>query len=110
MSSISTHVLDTSRGRPAEGITVRLELGSAPGQALATAVTDADGRAGDLFSGEVVTGTYRLVLDTATYFARTGTPTFFPTVEVAFTVSDPGQNHHVPVLLSPFAFSTYRGS
>lgn len=108
MSSISTHVLDTSRGCPGEGIAVRLESDSA--ETLATAVTDADGRAGQLVTGDLVVGTYRLVLDTAAYFARTGTPTFFPTVEITFAISDAGQNYHVPVLLSPFAYSTYRGS
>ncbi|MDQ3155395.1 MAG: hydroxyisourate hydrolase [Actinomycetota bacterium] len=110
MSSISTHVLDTAQGCPGEGIAVRLERWPAPAETIASAVTDRDGRVGQLGTGDLDKGTYRLVLDTAAYFARTGTPTFFPTVEIAFSVSDPGSNYHVPVLLSPFAFSTYRGS
>lgn len=110
MSSISTHVLDTSLGCPGEGIGVRLERVASPVETLATAVTDADGRVGQLVSGHLDAGAYRLVLDTSAYFARTETPTFFPTVEITFSVSDTDRNYHVPVLLSPFAFSTYRGS
>lgn len=110
MSSISTHVLDTALGCPGEGIAVRLERAAAPAETIASAITDRDGRVGQLGKGELVAGTYRLVLDTAAYFARTGTPTFFPTVEITVSISDAGENYHVPVLLSPFAFSTYRGS
>lgn len=109
MNSISTHVLDTARGCPGDGIAVRLERGPAPAETIASAVTDRDGRASQLGTGDLVAGTYRLVLDTAAYFARTGSPTFFPTVEITFSVSGAGANYHVPVLLSPFAFSTYKG-
>lgn len=110
MSSISTHVLDTSRGCPGDGIAVRLERRTAPAETIATAVTDLDGRVDQLVTGDLAAGTYRLVLDTAAYFARMGTQAFFPTVEITFSVSDAGESYHVPVLLSPFAFSTYRGS
>ena len=110
MSSISTHVLDTARGCPGDGIAVRLERGGPPAEAIASGVTDHDGRAGRLETGDLEAGTYRLVFDTAAYFARTGTPTFFPTVEITFSISDSGEDYHVPVLLSPFAFSTYKGS
>lgn len=101
--SLSTHVLDAALGRPAVGVPVRLLRGDT---ILAEAVTDDDGRVRDL--GEHDVGTYRLVFDTAAYFA--GRPSFYPEVVVTFTVVDAGQHHHVPLLLSPFAYSTYRGS
>lgn len=101
--SLSTHVLDAALGRPAAGIPVRLECRHT---ILAEAVTDDDGRVLEL--GDIGVGSYRLVFDTATYFA--GRPSFYPEVIVAFTVVDAGQHHHVPLLLSPFAYSTYRGS
>lgn len=107
MSTLSTHVLDTSRGCPGEGIAVTLEHRSAPDVAVASGATDGDGR---LQLGTVDPGAYRLVLDTAAYFDRTGTPAFFPTVEITFSVSAADEKYHVPVLLSPFAYSTYRGS
>ncbi|MCW2716347.1 hydroxyisourate hydrolase [Pseudonocardia sp.] len=103
--SLSTHVLDAAAGRPAVGVPVRLEQGSA---VLADAVTDADGRVTGLDLPRA--GTYRLTFDTGTWFAATGTTAFYPEVTVAFTVTDPAQHHHVPLLLSPFAYSTYRGS
>lgn len=103
--NLSTHVLDAATGRPAAGVPVRLER---DGAVVAEAVTDADGRVGAL--GGLVAGVHRLVFDTAAHFAATGTAGFYPEVVVAFTVTDPGQHHHVPLLLSPFAYSTYRGS
>jgi 5-hydroxyisourate hydrolase len=111
MSAITTHVLDTGRGRPAVGVLVRLEqVVGADGAVLAAGTTDEDGRVTDLGPDRVCPGTYRLVLNTAGYFARTGQPCFFPEVSLSFVVADPEQHHHVPVLLSPFAYSTYRGS
>jgi len=101
--SLSTHVLDAARGAPAEGVPVRLEQG---GSVLAEAVTDADGRVGDL--GPLAVGTHRLVFDTGAWFGDT--PAFYPEVTISFTVTDPDRHHHVPLLLSPFAYSTYRGS
>jgi 5-hydroxyisourate hydrolase len=98
---ISTHVLDTSAGRPAAGIPVRLEK---VGEQQESGVTDADGRV--RFGLDVTQGTYRLVFDTARYFPDP----FFPEVAVTFTVAQATQHYHVPILLSPFAFSTYRGS
>jgi 5-hydroxyisourate hydrolase len=103
--SLSTHVLDAALGRPAVGVAVRLERG---GGVVAEAVTDADGRVRAL--GELVVGTHRLTFDTGSYFAASGRKAFYPEVTVAFTVSDPDEHHHVPLLLSPFAYSTYRGS
>lgn len=114
MSAITTHVLDTALGRPARGVPVRLEsvtdTASNAVAALATATTDDDGRVADLGPDRVPAGTYRLVFDTASYFAATGQRAFFPEVTLTFTLADPEQHYHVPVLLSPFAYSTYRGS
>jgi 5-hydroxyisourate hydrolase len=113
MSAVTTHVLDTALGRPAAGIPVRLEAltGSPAGTTvLATASTNADGRVPELGPDRVEPGAYRLVFDTAAYFAASGQSGFFPEVAITFELADPGQHYHVPVLLSPFAFSTYRGS
>ncbi len=101
--SLSTHVLDAARGAPAAGVPVRLER---DGAVLARAVTDADGRVGDL--GPLTAATHRLVFDTGAWFGDT--PAFYPEVTISFTVTDPAAHHHVPLLLSPFAYSTYRGS
>jgi 5-hydroxyisourate hydrolase len=106
--SLSTHVLDATRGRPAEGVAIRLER---DGQVIATGTTDQDGRLRDwLPDGEPGAGVYRLVFDTGAYFAAGGVAAFYPEVAVTFTVTDPAAHHHVPLLLSPFAYSTYRGS
>jgi 5-hydroxyisourate hydrolase len=111
VSAITTHVLDTAQGLPAAGVLVRLEHAAGPaGAVLGAGTTDDDGRLTALGPDRVAPGTYRLVLDTAGYFARTGQPCFFPEVSLSFVVADPDQHHHVPVLLSPFAYSTYRGS
>ncbi len=107
MATLSTHVLDTSRGLPAVGLRIALE--SAAGSLLAEAVTDADGRAGDLAPGDLGAGTYRLRFDTAAWFGAHGVEGFYPEVVVAFDLA--GDEHfHVPLLLSPFGYSTYRGS
>jgi 5-hydroxyisourate hydrolase len=105
--SLSTHVLDASRGRPASGVGVRLT--TLDGQPLAEATTDDDGRVRAL-GGELAAGDYRLTFATGAYFAANGLQGFYPEVVVTFTVADPGQHHHVPLLLSPYAYSTYRGS
>jgi 5-hydroxyisourate hydrolase len=99
--SLSTHVLDTARGEPAAGVKIRLER---DGATQTEAVTDADGRVRDL--GPVTPGRYRLVFDTAGYL---GPDAFFPSVTVEFTVTG-DRHYHVPLLLSPFGYSTYRGS
>jgi len=92
MTGVSTHVLDTAKGTPAAGVEVRLHT--------------RDGVTG----GTLDAGIYRLVFDTARYFAKTGQQGFYPEVTITFTLADPRQHHHVPLLLSPFAYSTYRGS
>jgi 5-hydroxyisourate hydrolase len=104
--SISTHVLDSVTGRPAVGVPVRLY---AREELLADAVTDADGRC-RLVEGETRQGPHRLVFETGTWFAGQGQDTFYPEVVVTFAVSEPAAHHHVPLLLAPFAYSTYRGS
>ena len=98
MATLSTHVLDTAAGRPAAGIAVRLE--SRDGDVLDSAVTDGDGRIGSL-GGELPLGGYALRFET--------NGVFFPEVVVVFAVTDE-RHHHVPLLLSPYGYSTYRGS
>lgn len=111
MSAVTSHVLDTARGRPAAGVRVRLEqLAGGAGAVLASATTDDDGRVRSLGPDRIDPGTYRLVFDTADYFSHTGQACFFPEVSLCFVVADPDRHLHVPVLLSPFAYSTYRGS
>jgi 5-hydroxyisourate hydrolase len=113
MSAITTHVLDTARGLPARGLPVRLEILSGKGRwrTLARAATDANGRAHDLVpDGPPKRGLYRLTFDTAAYFRAGKMPCFFPSVNVLFQLDDPAQHYHVPLLLSPFGYSTYRGT
>jgi 5-hydroxyisourate hydrolase len=110
VSAVTTHVLDAAHGRPASGIPVRLEALDESSTVLASATTDEDGRVPELGPDRVEPGTYRLVFDTATYFAASGQTGFYPEVAITFTITDPAQHYHVPVLLSPFAYSTYRGS
>lgn len=109
--TLSTHVLDTSTGRPAVGVAVRLESEGADGSwaPAASGHTDSDGRLRDwLPAGVPAAGRHRLVFDTGAYFAAV--PAFFPQVGIEFEVTAPGEHHHVPLLLSPFGYSTYRGS
>jgi 5-hydroxyisourate hydrolase len=103
MAGITTHILDTSIGRPAAGIAVTLELLRDGGwEAIGSGVTDNDGRLRTLTQGrKLESGTYRL---------RFGTTGFFPDITIAFRIDDPDQHYHVPLLLSHFGYSTYRGS
>ncbi|WP_370971881.1 hydroxyisourate hydrolase [Amycolatopsis sp. cg9] len=105
MSLVTTHVLDTAKGRPAPGIAVRFE--TAAGKPIADGRTDADGRIRDLGPETLEPGVYRLVFDTGAYL---GPDAFFPEVALTFRILDGTAHHHVPLLLSPFAHSTYRGS
>ena len=114
MTGITTHILDTSLGRPAAGVTVSLAVQSREGgwTELARSETDVDGRTGNFLSaahrfapGE----TYRLRFEVGAYFAARGTPAFYPYVEIVFSLLD-DRHHHVPLLVSPFGYSTYRGS
>jgi 5-hydroxyisourate hydrolase len=104
--SVSTHVLDAVLGRPAMGIPVRLFVGDS---LLAEGVTDPDGRC-RLAEGATAAGTHRLVFATGLWFAEQGREAFYPEVVLTFAVQEPADHHHVPLLLSPFAYSTYRGS
>ena len=108
-STVSTHVLDAARGGPGAGIGVVLERLSDPAGQVAAAVTDEDGRV-PVLGAAVPAGTYRLSLDTAAYFAATGTASFFPRVDVVFVTDGDTGHFHVPVLLSPYSFTTYRGT
>ena len=114
MSAITTHVLDTAKGRPAEGLTLTLERHDASGdwELLSRGVTDADGRVRDLLpdSRALDAGVYRLTFETAGYFRATGVQGFYPSVPVVFELRSPGEHYHVPLLLSPFGYTTYRGS
>jgi 5-hydroxyisourate hydrolase len=103
--SLSTHVLDAVTGRPASGV----EVSWFSGALVATRQTDADGRITE-WGAELGLGVHRLVFATGAWFAARQQPTFYPEVSVAFEVTDAGAHHHVPLLLSPFAYSTYRGS
>lgn len=113
MSGITTHVLDTALGRPAAGVPIRLERVSDDASSeIGRASTDDDGRASALGPADVQPGTYRLVFDTAAYYRRqpASAAPFFPEVAVTFTVRGQARNCHVPLLLSPFGYSTYLGS
>jgi 5-hydroxyisourate hydrolase len=124
MSAISTHVLDLAAGCPAAGMRVRLERVAAAGERaalageeIAAASTDADGRVASLGPEVIAPGTYRLIFDTGGYLTRqrghgagrAGAGAFFPEVTVTFMVAD-GEHYHVPLLMSPFGYSIYRGS
>ena len=107
--SLSTHVLDASIGRPAAGVGVRLDQRhGAEWRPAGEGSTDADGRLKDLPAATA--GDYRLVFATGDYFARRGIEAFHPEVAVAFRITDPAEHHHVPLLLSPYSYTTYRGS
>lgn len=113
MSQITTHVLDTSLGRPAAGVPVTLEIKSAGGawKEISRGATDADGRLRHLLApGALVKGTYRLTFDTGAYFSARRQDAFYPHVGIVFEILDAAEHYHVPLLLSPYGYSTYRGS
>lgn len=111
--TLSTHVLDTARGRPAAGVPVILSAQDPGGRKeLGRSTTDADGRVAALLPAHTPAPagtTLRLRFELTDYFARAGTPAFYPYVEIVFALQD-GGHHHVPLLISPFGYSTYRGS
>ena len=113
MSPITTHILDLARGRPARQVAVLLEAQRDDAwKIVGRGTTDDDGRSRDLLPDgtPLVAGAYRLTFDTGSYFAAAGIDAFYPAVTVTFVVSDERQHYHVPLLLSPFGYSTYRGS
>jgi 5-hydroxyisourate hydrolase len=108
MSAITTHILDTSIGQPARNVAVALE--NANGEVVGRGRTDQDGRVRDLLSTPLQTGRYRISFDVEAYFEASGRHGFYPVVHIDFEVSDAAQHYHVPLLISPFGYSTYRGS
>jgi len=113
MSTISTHILDTSRGGPANGVHVRLDFQNLDESwsQVAEAWTDDDGRVKPFFSLRLfLTQNYRLVFDTDAYFSAYNIECFYPQICVTFKIGDSPQHYHVPLLLSPYGYSTYRGS
>jgi 5-hydroxyisourate hydrolase len=114
MSKITTHILDLAQGRPAAGVPVTLEFQTnlSLWEPIAAAQTDNDGRIRNWLASEysLKAGTYRIRFDTGAYFAARNQNFFFPEVMVVFAVQDTTQHYHVPLLLSPFGYSTYRGS
>lgn len=107
MSTVSTHVLDTSIGRPGQGIKVTLERGS---EILATAVTDTDGRVPEFPGGKTLAeGAYRLRYLVEEYFKRDRRETLYSEITINFRIG-PDQHYHLPLLLGPFGYTTYRGS
>ncbi|MDB4960795.1 MAG: Transthyretin [Myxococcales bacterium] len=109
---ITTHVLDTARGRPGKGIAIELERADAGvWHLIGAGITDDDGRLKTLTQpGPLLAARYRIRFQTGLYFEGLGTPSFFPVVEIQFTVDAGAEHYHVPLLLSPFGYSTYRGS
>ena len=112
MSQISTHVLDTSNGLPAAGVPITLSvLVDGAFVEIGRGVTDGDGRLKTLLGDRRLEATtYRLVFDTGAYFAARALDAFYPEASIVFVVADRGRHHHVPLLLAPFGYSTYRGS
>ncbi len=114
MGAITTHVLDTSRGRPASGVPVVLEMRSGGNEwkVVGKGATDADGRLTNLLpaGSPLEAGTYRLTFDSGAYFRAQNVESFHPQVAVIFAVRDAAQHYHVPLLLSPYGYTTYRGS
>lgn len=113
MSGITTHVLDVSIGKPAAGIDVRLDRmdGSGEWETIGSQQTDSDGRAREFNStGDLSFGVYRLTFDVGSYFGPKQIESFYEEIVIAFSVKDGSQHYHVPLLLSPFGYSTYRGS
>ncbi|KAK8843425.1 hydroxyisourate hydrolase [Kwoniella newhampshirensis] len=123
-SPITCHVLDAAQGKPAAGVKVSLDILSLTSQAsgqvassevpktLASGVTNADGRCSDLLGAEtqLQPGVYKMTFFSGEYFESIGTDTFYPLVEITFTYADPKQHYHIPLLISPFSYTTYRGS
>ena len=114
MGQITTHILDTSRGKPAVGVTVTLAQLGADGAAtdMGRGQTDADGRLKTLLAEgrRLDAGDYRLTFDVGAYFAKDNVASFYPTVSITFRIVGTGEHYHVPLLLNPYGYSTYRGT
>jgi len=109
VSTLSTHVLDTALGKPAQGIKVTLECAD---DLVGSGVTDADGRVRDLHKkdSQLSQGSYRLTFYVGDYFSKAGRESFFPEIVIDFRISDGAEHYHIPLLLTPFGYSTYRGN
>lgn len=113
MGQITTHILDTALGKPATAVPVALYQQEGDSWSLlASTTTNSDGRAPELLDDSAVlaAGTYRMAFDTAAYLQACGLPVFYPWVDIVFTIDGDGQHYHIPLLLSPYGYSTYRGS
>ena len=109
--TISTHVLDTTRGEPAAGVAVTLwRLDGMDHVSLGTRETDADGRIADLGGGTISAGSYRLAFEVGAYYKRKGTAAFLQRATFDFEVTDTNRRYHIPLLMSPFSCASYRGS
>ena len=110
-SRVTTHVLDAALGRPAQGLPVRLEQRIGGGwSAIAAGSTNSDGRVTDFGPTDLDVGVYRVSFEVASYFVATEQVGFYPEVAITFSLADPEAHYHIPLLLSPYAFTTYRGS
>jgi 5-hydroxyisourate hydrolase len=112
MSQITTHVLDTSLGRPAAGVPVILEIQQGGGwHEISKGATDAEGRLRHLLEpGALVAGIYRLTFEASVYFHARKIHGLYPQITIAFQVADAKEHYHIPLLLSPYGYTTYRGS
>jgi len=112
MSQITTHILDTSIGKPAAGVAIHLQKPTKDGwENLASGITNSDGRIPDLLAKEITLnpGVYSMLFDVATYFANNQIVSFYPSIRIEFETFDKS-HYHIPLLLNPFGYSTYRGS
>ncbi len=112
MSQLTTHILDTSIGKPAQNVSIVLEQKVSGGwNKLAEGITNTDGRVSNLLAADIILdkGIYRLLFDTQSYFKTQNLKSFYPSVTVEFEITD-GSHYHVPLLLNPYGYSTYRGS
>lgn len=112
MSQLTTHILDTSKGKPAVGVLVNLfQQENNSWKEIASGATNVDGRITDLIKKDIVltAGTYKLNFETKAYFDKQNIETFYPFVEIVFAIID-NEHYHVPLILNPFGYSTYRGS
>lgn len=113
MSPITTHVLDTAKGCPAQGLTITLKQQSSDGsyRTLAQGKTNSDGRITDLLQpNSLVVGTYQMHFDTGGYFRDNQNEGFYPEATITFTIKNTTEHYHIPLLLSPYGYTTYRGS
>jgi 5-hydroxyisourate hydrolase len=112
MSQLTTHILDTTKGKPAEGVVITLfQQQNSNWKEITTGTTNQDGRIPNLLNKDVILapGVYKMKFETKAYFDKQGIQTFYPFIEIIFSITG-HEHYHVPLLLSPFGYSTYRGS